>query len=286
MIGTRINSILSFNTKGIFIFAGISEFGEEIFVILEPVLKSNLFYYNCGNKFITDRFAKYFEDYNGAIIFVNGEECIIFCYCNDTGKFERKSHFKSMIPNKHKKGGQSSARFGHIADNIRDKYIITIIENINKLPLQNNWIFGSQDCINDVFAKKNEIVVSINNGGYLDFTNDTIDDTQKWISVLQNVSIDESKFQKICELIEIGDFKLEFDPACVNYLDQFEYIIITPQHPLYSTINLSSKIIKLPKNSKYYQNLHQFHCIGKYYYNNQDTHKNINNNSNNGDDFM
>jgi hypothetical protein len=52
------------------------------------------------------------------------------------------------------KEDKSSARFGRIADNIRDKYIITIIENINKLSQKSNWIFGSKNIIDDIYEKK------------------------------------------------------------------------------------------------------------------------------------
>lgn len=283
MISSRIDLLMQNNIKGRFIFAGISEYGEEIFTSLDPNLKSNLFYYNCGNKFITDRLDKYFCDYGGNIIFANGEECIIYGYSDDTGKFEKKIQFKSMIPKDHKKGGQSAKRFSGIHDCIYTKYIITIIENLNKLVGNNNWIFGSQDIINEVLNRKKEITINLSNGGYLNFNNDTISDTQKWISVLSNTSIDETKFQKISELIEIGDYTLEFDPSCTNYLDQFEFILITPQHSLYSEINLPAKVIRLPENSKYYKNLYHYSCVGKYYFKEQAA-KIINQENRNNDD--
>jgi len=245
MIDIRMDYIIRNNDKGKFIFAGVADDGEEIFTVIEPKLKNTVFFYNCGSKFIIDRFEKYFDDYDGSMVFANGEECIIYIYDKNNGRFTKKTQFQSMIPNSHKKGGQSSVRFGRITDGIRTKYIITIIEHLNKLNLNNNWIFGSQDIISDVFSRKSEIVINITNGGFLNFTKDTINNTHQWISVLQNSPIDESKFQKAAQMIELADPHLEFDPNCTENLDSFEFIVITPSHHLYTEKKYRSKNIQI-----------------------------------------
>lgn len=129
IIETNADAIIKENEKGLFIFCGINDCGQEIFYTIKPNLINKTFYYNCGSKFVVDFIFQYFDDYDGNIIFTNGEMCIIYKYANDN--FQIWNSFKSMIYEKHKKGGQSSVRFGRIADNIREKYIITIIENIN-----------------------------------------------------------------------------------------------------------------------------------------------------------
>ena len=47
---------------GIFIYAGVDSYGEEIFEIIEPLVEIDFFYYNCGNKFNTQFVNKYFID--------------------------------------------------------------------------------------------------------------------------------------------------------------------------------------------------------------------------------
>ncbi len=245
MIESNIEKINLANTKGLFIFSGISEYDEEIFEVLEQQLVSKMFCYNCGAKFVTDIFDSYYDEYNGTIIFVNGEECIIYKFNGCTGNFEIHNRFASRITNKHNKGGQSSVRFGRIADNIRDKYIITITEHINKLGKNGNWIFGSKDIINDVFDRKNEITVKLNDGGFLEFNKDTIKDTRKWVSYMKQEEFNDDIYQKTIEYFETCPDLLNFEMNMIDEIEKYEYIIVAPSHPLYDQLENNDKIIKL-----------------------------------------
>jgi hypothetical protein len=287
IISTHLDTIQKQNKKGLFIFVGISDEGKEIFEVLEPVLQSKMFYYNCAKKFVTDIFEPYYDEYNGSIIFASGDECIIYKFNGGTGKFEKFLRFDSRIGQKHKKGGQSSVRMGRIADGEREKYCIAIIEHVNKLGKDGNWIFGSQDIIDDIFQRKNQITSNLNNGGYISFDIDTISDTKRWVSYMKNDKSDDELFAKTLELFEVSPELLEFDPSKLENLSQFQYVIITPKHPAYNELNLPDKIIKLPTNSKFYGKLSGFVGIGKYYYSDQSSdYQKLEDQTNDNDDFM
>ncbi|ATZ80563.1 putative eukaryotic release factor eRF1 [Bodo saltans virus] len=264
LIEYNFDNITKANTKGIFIFCGIDEYDDEIFYTMEPNLISKMFYYNCGSKFITDIMIPYFEEYSGTIIFVNGEICIIYKYTD--GHFEICNSFKSMICEKHKKGGQSSVRFGRIADNIREKFIITIIEHINKLGKKSNWIFGSKDIIDDVYERKNTISVELLNGGFIEFDKTTINDTQKWIQYIKNINTDDDIIEQIATSIDKGENNLNFELDMIDNIDVYEFIILCPNFPDIDKIEETNKIIKLKMSSKFYGKLKDFVCIGKLYY--------------------
>ena len=48
--------------NGLFIYAGIDEYDSEILEIIEPKIKCDIFYYNCGNKFNIDIIKKYLPE--------------------------------------------------------------------------------------------------------------------------------------------------------------------------------------------------------------------------------
>ncbi len=267
ILESNIDFINQKNTNGLFIFVGIDIYGTKIFTTIESILSSQTFYYNCGKKFITDFIYEYLEDYDGKIIFVNGELCIIYKFMN--GHFEILNMFESRICGKHNKGGSSSARFGRIADNIRDKYIITIIENINKLNNKSNWIFGSKDIIDDIFERKNNITIDLNDGGFLEFDKKTICDTKKWLKYIKdNIDLHDITIENIISLLDKGSNLLNFELDMIENIDLYEYIILCPKHPDYDKYENTDKIIKLELKSKFFYKMKDFVCIGKYYYEN------------------
>lgn len=287
-ISTKLEVLHANNKRGFFVFSGISDSGEEIFEVLEPQLQSKMFYYSCGSKFITDIFDSYYDEYCGSIIFANGDECIFYRFDGSLGCFSQEIKFNSMIGKKQKKGGQSAVRFGRIADGERAAYVIKLVESINKLGKKGNWIFGSQDIIDDVFERKNQITVELQNGGYLEFNKDTICNTNRWIAYMKNESCYDDIFEKTLKLFDVAPELLEFDPEILRNVDMFEYIIITPDHPTYDDTNLPDTVIRLPTNSKFYGRLKNFVYFGKYYYkpsNNTVSATHHDNNADN-DDFM
>lgn len=270
-IETRIQQINDMNTKGLFIFAGLDEFGSNIFDIIEPTSCSKMFYYSCGSKFDVDICTKYFRNYDGYIVFVSGEICLIYNYQN--GRFVLNNCIESMIPNKHKKGGQSSVRFGRIADNIREKYVITIAENINKISSNGQvWLFGSNDVIDNLFnlnTQQKLLIGSTNNvkrGHHIEFDRTTILTTEYWLQFLKIDENNDEIYQTMIECLQKYPNLVCFDQT---FFEHFEFIIVNPLHADYNQIsNIAShkKVIKLNPNSKYYNELKGFHLIGKLYY--------------------
>lgn len=226
-----------------------------------------MFYYNCGSKFVVDGLNKYFEKYEGSITFVNGEECFVYKYNGMNGVFENYNSFNSVIPNKHKKGGQSSVRFGRIADNIRSQYISRIIEAINKLENSDcNWIFGSRDILDDVIQSKSSIRIKMNFGDYIDFDKHTIQDTHKWIGYMQSNQKNDEKLKRVCELFSKSPELLNFGNDVLVEQDKYRYIYINKKViTLPPDLLTDNKYICFDETSKYYDKLHHFPCIGEYY---------------------
>lgn len=252
------------NKKGLFIFCGIDEYDEMIFDVIEPLIVCNMFYYNCGNKFITEICEKYFQIYSGYIVFISGEQCLIYNYSGE--KFILDSSFESMIPNKHKKGGQSSVRFGRIADNIRQKYIITIIEHLNPIAINQCWLFGSIDVIDVVMLSiKNK---NIKKGFFVDFDKSTINNTNYWLSFLEQNDTNDDKMEIIIDCMSKNPELITFD----SDYDLCEIIIVNPLHVNFINLNLdqkkNDKIYKLSPKSRFFAQLKDFDIICKLYFKN------------------
>lgn len=97
------------------------------------------------------------------IILVNGTECIIAKVNQNNSYMDVRIINKVNINlvNKHNKGGQSSVRFGRIADNIRNKYVNIVSNKIVESYMINNntkcivdkiIIAGSGEFKNDIIA--------------------------------------------------------------------------------------------------------------------------------------
>ncbi len=247
-------------SKGIFIYTGIDEYENEIFQIIEPTIKCNIFYYNCSNKFNIDVIKKYLNNYSGTIIFVNGKECIIYEYQYE---FIKKKHINGNLIKRHKKGGQSQARFGRLADDSRTHYVSYIIENLNKIKTSCNWIFGSDEIINLIKDKQSNIYIPLKYGGFYDFNLSTINNTQYWINyfTLIDDNIYDNIYKEIITLLDTNIDCLDFNPSNAHEMKWFISKI-----PLSDELNNSKSKINLINSSKYYSRLSIFDFIGVKYY--------------------
>ena len=268
IIESHMNEIYQKNVKGLFIFCGIDISGKEHFILLGPHLNCRMFYYNCGCKFVTDIFDSYYDEYIGSIIFVDGCICLMYKFNNSIGKFEIFRSFESAIPKKHKKGGQSSARFGRISDNIRYNFITAIIDNVNKLDNNGNWIFGSNDITNDMKLRKNEIGVNLNYGGFIDFDKKTIKNTSTLLQFIKKIDdMNYEVFDKIIKYFEMAPEMLDFGDNIFVSPEKYEYIVVNPTHKLYiEHEKLNDKIIKLTPSNKYFGKLQGIAYIGVFYF--------------------
>ncbi len=246
---------LNFNEfiNGLFLFIGINEFSEEIFEVIIPCVKCDIFFYNCSDKFVTDIAIKYMKTLNGSIIFANGDECLIYTFEGST--FKKIKQINAHLQKRQKKGGSSSARIARLAEETRHRYVIQIMDSINLI--DNGWLFGSNEITGLILEKKTDL----NYGGFLLFNHDTIKNSKMWIEYL---NIDKQKLEKedkllkqIIENLEINIDILDFD---INNKNDMEYYM------LHESDN-KENCITLNKNNKYYGELHKFEYIGVKFFN-------------------
>ena len=230
------------NDNGIILYAGINEYDIEIFKIFIPKICLNQFYYNCGKVFIVDRFIELFDDIKGHIIFLNGDICNIYKF---ESKFIKIKSINGNLIKRHKKGGQSAVRFSRLAEESRHEYIIHIIDYINSLCDNSCWVFGSDE-ITKMLLERKELLVKLNYGGFLDFNNDTINDTKKWLSYLNKEELDETNIKEIVFYLDTNVDMLDFDEN--NKLEMKYYF--------------DYEKIKQHENSKYYNRIRDFKYIG------------------------
>jgi hypothetical protein len=259
-IGEKLKTISLLKSKGLIIFAGTDNNSTEILEIIEPQLDLDIFSYKCQNKFNIEPIRKYFDSYSGSIIFANGDECIIYQMENTFKKFK---HINANLIKRHRKGGQSQLRFSRLAEESRQIYITHIIDYLNQLQTQNNWIFGSEEIRQMIFEAKTKINIKISNGGFLDFNSSTINDTKRWLSYLTDSGLNIAKydvFEKMVYYLDTNPDMLDFDQSNINYIEYY-----TKTEPTKEDIT-NPKYINFDKSSKYYDRLRIFGYIGLKYY--------------------
>lgn len=235
------------NTNGIIIYAGTNEYNVEILKTFTPKISLNQFYYNCGKQFIVDRFVELFNDIKGYIIFANGDCCNIYKF---ESSFIKIKSINGNLIKRQRKGGQSAVRFSRLAEESRHEYVIHVIDYLNLLRNENCWIFGSNEIVKMILERK-ELLIKLNYGGFLDFNNDTINDTRKWLSYLNKEEVDETKLKEIVLLLDTNIDMLDFDEK--NKLEMKYYFDYNEIHKY--------------KNSKDYERIKLFNYIGVKYFN-------------------
>lgn len=248
-------------SKGVFVYAGIDDYKQEILEIIEPVIKLDIFSYNCSNKFDTDIIQKYLISYSGSIIFANGKECIIYEYVN---QFVKRKHINANLIKRHKKGGQSQLRFSRLADESRVHYVSYIIDNLNKITTTNNWLFGSDEITSMILEKKNNINILLKNGGFINFDCSTISNTGFWLKYLTEPedNANDKIYEEIISYLDKNPDYLDFDPKNASLMKWF----ITKLELNDELLNLDTHI-KLISTSKFYERLNIFDYIGVKYFN-------------------
>lgn len=242
--------------NGLIIFAGIDEYDDEIFEIIQPELKISMFYYNCGDKFITSIISDYLVCYSGYIVFSNGELCLIYIYRN--GKFEMVKNITANLQKRQKKGGQSASRIARLAEETRHKYVSKVIDNLNVLNRDNETIlFGSNE-ITKMIQENKTLLQPIIYKGFLEFNKNTINDTIKWCKYFNEKSddVNNAYYEKILLYLDTDIDKLNFDIENKDiefYLSKIE--------------SKNSNYVPFPIiTNKYYNRLCGFEYIGVKYF--------------------
>jgi hypothetical protein len=247
--------------NGLFIYVGIDEYNKEIFELIEPSIKCDIFYYKCGNKFSTDIIKNYLETYSGTIIFANGKECIIYEYKNE---FIKKKHINANLIKRHGKGGQSQVRFGRLAEESRTHYVTHIIDYLNQITTKNNWIFGSEEIVNMIMQRKSDIYIPIKKGGFYDFDLNSINNTRHWLKYFTETEHDSNDkiYEQILYYLDTMPDYLDFDPKNAHLMKWF-----ISKLPLSKELSECESNIKLISTSKHYPRLNMFNYIGVKYFN-------------------
>lgn len=237
--------------KGLIILAGIDEYDKEIFELIIPEVKLNVFYYNCSDSFNINICIEYLKTYKGNIVFANGDECFIYSFEN--GNFVQKKHMTANLQKRQKKGGQSALRIARLAEETRHSYIIRIVDNLNMLNRdEKTLLFGSKE-ITDMIISNNTLLQQVNYSGFLDFNSRTILDTKKWYTLLKNDSNYDNFYEEIVYFLDCNVDMLDFEPLIKN---EMKYYIGYDGLPLPNFSN------------KYYEKLKLFEYIGVKYFNN------------------
>ncbi len=261
---TKISENYVPSSLGVFIFAGIDEYGDFIYKTINPVIRCDIFVYNCSNRFDTSFVSKYMLEIDGSIIFASGDETLIYSFDASVGTFKKIKQINGNLVKRHKKGGQSALRFSRLAEESRQTYTTHVIDYINTLENQNIWIFGSQEIVQMILEKKSS-KKSITNGGHIEFNSDTIKDTKRWIGLLSNKSnldLFGDKYEQIANLLVTNPDGLDFDPT---NKDQMEWFVELGSNNTSNLIN--PKQIPWPeKNSEYWARFNGFEYIGVKYF--------------------
>ena len=260
---TKLNESLPHQdmSMGLIVYCGIDEFEDEIVHIIQPKIELDLFYYNCGNKFVTDIADKYIQEQRGNIVFADGNSCIIYEFKG--GKFIVKKHFDALLQKRQKKGGQSAVRIARLAEETRHMYVVKIIDNLNLLDRNcKTVLFGSNEITTMVMSMKT-LLCPITYGGFLEFDTNTIKNSRKWIDYLDTKNdtntIYNDKYKIIIECLDISEKldRLDFSPEKSN---EMEFCLSYDE-------TLSNRIPFPSIGSEYYERLKPFEYIGVKYFN-------------------
>ena len=207
-------------SKGLIVFAGVDETGKEIVEFVEPNVNVKVFYYNCGDKFITDIANKYMIDCSGVIIFCNGDECMIYEF--KEGTFNTHRRINADLQKRQKKGGQSAVRIARLAEQSRDRYVTRIVDILNSMNRDLTMIiYGSKEIIKMVREKPKHVVVK--DGGFLNFNVKTIQNNiEHYIGALQNKPEFDHYYEKVLLYLDTNVDRLDFD---INNKSDMDYYL-------------------------------------------------------------
>lgn len=251
-------------TKGLIVYAGIDTYGKEIFEFIIPNIVITQFYYYCGSKFILDFYEKYMQTCSGNIIFANGDECIIYQFYG--GTFIIKKRFNACLQKRQTKGGQSAVRIARLAEESRARYVTKIIDTLNAMNRESKMIlYGSKEICKMIMNNGNKLV-SIDDGGFMDFNIDTIKDTQTFINALtmDKNDIYDDKYEKILLYLDTDVDMLDFD---IEMKDDMDYYVVMDNKDVVMDNKDNDNGIPLPpRESRFYSRFVGFEYIGVKYY--------------------
>lgn len=261
---TRIRERLSVakNTNGLIVFAGVDEYDQELLDVfdLKDGVRLDIFYYNCSNKFDVEFASKYLEHIDGTIVFANGNECMIYSF--EGGAFRRTKHITANLQKRQRKGGMSSLRIARLAEESRHGYVVHVVDYLNLLQTENNWIFGSEEIVGLIISNRT-LLTKVKHGGFLDFNAHTIKDQKKFLAFLKDTgaeNADDVVLKDILYYLDTNPDMLDFD---VDRRESMKAFLLKDA----DEFDLQSeKYVPLPVSSKYYARLRVFDYVGLKYF--------------------
>jgi peptide chain release factor subunit 1 len=265
MINSQLRLItpIILGENGVLIFFGIDRSGCDVKEIISPPNPITEFYYECTKSFVTERFKNLFNEKPiGHIVFISGEECLIYQY---VGIWKKIKSINANLIKRHHMGGQSAVRFSRLAEESRVHYITHVTDWINKLILtkDNNYVFGGRELKEKLLQSSELKIVFHTDDIYHSFNDQTINDDYFTKLVSSQVFKEDKRIGQIVELLEKDcDYLLFSDNEIKTNFDNVEFIVVISSTEKYENKN----VIILPYNHHYYSKLKHFQVIGKLYY--------------------
>lgn len=146
--------------NGLVIFAGIDKNDELIRRVIEPPRPVNAVMYRCDNRFHTEELMELFVDHDTyAFVVLDLSEATL-------GTLQGKSinhimTISSLVPNKHSKGGQSSARFERLRNDSINEFFKKVGDRITEVFLNlelKGIIIAGPGCTKEDFVGQDKYI--------------------------------------------------------------------------------------------------------------------------------
>lgn len=184
-------------------------------VLISPPRPINKFIYKCDRKFHLDDLIKLYETYeNYAVVLISGKRTEFYLYNINQTIFLKG--YDIELPNQHKTGGSSAARFGRIRDEKINRYSKKILEFMVNFYVKN----GKFDYRGLIIAGPAEIKNLVKEQElFVQFFN-------KYL--LKILTINEITKTSIYQVISKSAEILTSESNEKNLIDKFEEILINP----------------------------------------------------------
>lgn len=199
---------------------------------------------------------------NLGIVLISGKLCQFYrisFLSSDTYKTELLSSFEEKLPNKHRRGGQSSARFGRIHDQTVERYIKKIVEHVEKTyrPLHRLIFAGPADI-------KNKVAQQFSNSCFVLDTSE-IHPTQTIVSVLESAKekgwiskflsapMDQAIFKFEDALVQNPDLLVfgEAETKTVYEQGLLNYLFISKEVEEFKSAHEKTRVIRIDKSHEF-----------------------------------
>lgn len=155
-----LSDIEETSDRGLVIFAGIDENDNLVRKVIEPPRPVNAIMYRCDNKFHTEELMELFIDHDTyAFVVLDLSEATLGTLHGKT--INHIMTISSLVPNKHSKGGQSSARFERLRNDAINEFFKKVGDKITEVFLNlelNGIIIAGPGCTKEDFVGQDKYI--------------------------------------------------------------------------------------------------------------------------------